>query len=431
MSSARKSDLLKIGDTYRVRGSGPHGGTLATVITKEPFPDTDLERRRKITVEIDGDLVYILPRLLEVDGFQTPSQKAAHSNVTPLPTLGQDHTAAMPERIKIPSPITDVDDPRLDPYRPDPAVVKEYISRKVPNGKTDIEFLLDKWSERTNVMLVGDTQAGKTMLVRVLAVAAGKAMGLGKPLPVFTLSGSSGVTDFDLFGQPTSYVDTDGIERLVWLPGVVDLAVRAGGILYLDEANMMGERVTSSLHSVCDDRKSFTNRAKAVVAYDEDGGETFIPEVVNANENLWVVGTVNPGYRGAGAMNEAFTNRFQWIPWGYDDKTEKKLIPSDAVRLLGQALRDAYDARQIATPVGTATLAQLHKNVEHDGVETALWMFKSMFEKRDLSKVEAIITDRSIVMLINDEQKAKAQAAQPAAQEVDAFGEPVEAEEPF
>ena len=54
MSSARKSDLLKIGDTYRVRGSGPHGGTLATVITKEPFPDTDLERRRKITVEIDG-----------------------------------------------------------------------------------------------------------------------------------------------------------------------------------------------------------------------------------------------------------------------------------------------------------------------------------------------------------------------------------------
>ena len=32
----------------------------------------------------------------------------------------------------------------------------------------------------------------------------------------------------------------------MWLPGVVDLAAQVGGILYLDEVNAMGERVTSS-----------------------------------------------------------------------------------------------------------------------------------------------------------------------------------------
>ena len=403
MSVTRKSDLLTVGDTYTVRGNGEHGGEQAKVLDKTPFPDTDLERRRKITVEINGERCYILPRLLEVETYQTPSQQAA-SNVHPLPSLGQSYTSAQPQRIKVPSPITDVADPRLDPYRPDESVVKDYISRKMLNGKTDIEFLLELWESRTNVMLVGDTQAGKTMLVRVMAVAAGYAMGLGKPLPVFTLSGSSGVTDFDMFGQPTSYIDPeDGIERLVYLPGLVDLATRAGGILYLDEANMMGERVTSSLHPLTDDRRSFVNRSKAVVAIDEEGGETFLPEQVEANDNLWVVGTINPGYRGAGALNEAFLNRFQWLEWDYDENTERRLVPLSAVRLLGTALREARSARSIQTPVGTASLAALCRNVEAQGIDMGLWMFLSMFPRQEKPKVEAIIQDRSIKTLLQDE----------------------------
>ena len=167
-------------------------------------------------------------------------------------------------------------DPRLDHLRPNTQKVAQYVNRTMPNGMTDVQFFLQFTGEAhrrenqgrpANIMLKGDTQGGKTFLVEVLAVAWAKMLGYPKPMPIFTLSGSSGVTDFDLFGQAAPYVDPDtGGEHIVWLPGVVDLAAKVGGILYLDECNALGERVTTSLHPVVDHRHTFTNRNKPVKA---------------------------------------------------------------------------------------------------------------------------------------------------------------------
>jgi hypothetical protein len=398
-----KTSKMQPGDTYVVTGGKLKGRTV-TVVDPTIFPDTDMVRRRKITVDFNGEHVYLLPRLLE-----SPSTyNAQPSNVVSLPPQGYSvpHPTEANERIVIPGNITDVNDPRLDPWRPDPSILKGYVSRNVPNGQSDTDFLLSFYDKKDNVLLVGDTQAGKTLLVQVLAVLAGKRTASGKPLPVFTLSGSNGVTDFDLFGQPTAFTTPDGQERLVWLPGVCDLAARAGGVLYLDEVNMMPERVTSSLHPLTDHRRAFVNRQRAV-RFEHEGTEVFMPDVVNASDDLWIVGTMNPGYKGAGSLNEAFTNRFRWIPWGYDEAVEKKLIPSASVRLLGQALREARSGRSITTPVGTSALSRLCEDVEVYGVDTALWMFKAMFSPQEQPKVEAIIQDRSITMLLNDEQVAK------------------------
>lgn len=379
-----KSARMKEGDV-RVVTSGEYGGREVIVVDPRPFPDTDQERRRKVTVKIDNREVYILPRMLtEV----LPARQLA--TVTPISLQHEDH-------------IIDLDDPRLDPYRPDVSIVAAYVSRKVPNGMTDIEFLLDFHERRQNVLLVGDTQAGKTMLVNVLAVKAAIAMGKTKPLPIFTLSGSSGVSDFDLFGQTTAWTDEFGVERLVWLPGVVDLACRIGGLLYLDEINMMSERVTSSLHSVCDYRRMFVNRQRAVKV----PGDGFVPDVVKANEDLWIVGTLNPaGYRGAGALNEAFSNRFAWIPWGYDDEVEARLIPSNTVRLLGKSLRLSRAERAISTPVGTAALQRLCDDLQRFGVDVALWSFYAMFQANEQAKVQAIVTDHTYDVMLKDELKS-------------------------
>jgi len=114
------------------------------------------------------------------------------------------------------SALTDPMDPRLDAYRPDPAIETRYQSRVVPGGKRDIDLLLHFWAQRDtngysqNVMLVGETQSGKTMLVHVLACRIARHLGLPRPLPVFTLSGSAGVTDYDMLGQPTAYTDPEG-----------------------------------------------------------------------------------------------------------------------------------------------------------------------------------------------------------------------------
>lgn len=399
---ASKTSLMNVGDTYKVR-AGDYAGRDATIIDPTAFPDSDMERRRKITVEIDGQIVYLLPRVLDVPSFASTSSAGQQR--------WQQHGQVTESRSsRTMTTITDMDDPRLDPWRPDPSIVKQYVNRTLVGDMKDTDFLLSLWRKRRNVCLVGDTQAGKTMLVQVLAVLAGKERG-GKPLPVFTLSASGGITEMDLFGQCVPFHTFEEGERLVDLPGVVDMAARAGGILYLDEVNMMSERVTSALHSLCDHRRAFVNRQRAVRFLDGET-ETFMPEVITANENLWVFATVNPsGYRGTAPMNEAFTNRFMFVPFGYDDDVEKKLVPSNAVRMLGLALREARASRSLSTPVGTAALAELCENIDTYGVEPALWLFTAMFQPQEIPKVEAIITDRSIAMLIDDEQKAKVQNA--------------------
>ena len=280
----------------------------------------------------------------------------------------------------------------------------QYVGRVLPGGLKDTDLLLHYWRNRDihgysqNVMLVGDTQSGKTMLVQVLACLIAKEMGYPKPLPVFTLSGSAGVTDFDMLGQPTAFTDEYGQERLVWLPGLVDLASRVPCILYLDEVNMMPERVTSTLHPVCDDRRTFVNRAKATC---KDG--EFLPEQVKVNTGCWVIGTYNSGYKGAGSMNEAFQNRFRHLPWGYDEAVEKRLVPSETVRLLGKALREARNLRSITTPVGTKALVRLWEDTQVLGAEVSLWVFTGLFSEQERPRVEAILTDRSIKPLLEAE----------------------------
>jgi hypothetical protein len=374
-----------------------------------------------------GGEFYILPRLLSnspVSMVQVPlapvvPANPAHSAVVNLQNPIVATTPAEILQVIAPTPagevavpITDPMDPRLDHFRPSRAKVKRYERRQMSNGKSDVEFFLrftddDYRAENdgrpANVMLKGDTQSGKTMLVEVLAVEWAEKMGLPKPMPIFTLSGSSGVTDYDLFGQPTTFTHPEtGVESLVWLPGLADLAARVGGILYLDEINAMAERVTTSLHPMTDFRHSFTNRNKAVMR-----GGMIMPEVVSTHMDLWIIGTYNEGYRGMAEMNEAFINRFRHIQWGYDREVEGKLITSAAVRLLGDALRTSRTKNAIRTPIGTAALQRLERDVEAFGPVLGLEVLTGMFKANERDIVSSIIEDRSIIVLLNEEQRQR------------------------
>lgn len=421
-----KAHFLIPGFQYRII-SGILVDEVVTIVDNHPFPDDDPERRqRKITVKFeDGTVDYLLPRLLSDEPMgidspaiqgatpQAPVQAVAEVSATgPMATIINPATgAAVTVTRTAVTPIVDPMDPRLDHLRPSRTKIKRYINRTMMNGMTDVQFLLtytgdDHRAENegrpANVMLKGDTQAGKTILVEVLAIAWADALGYPKPMPIFTLSGSSGVTDFDLFGQAVTYADPEtGMDRLVNLPGVVALAAECGGILYLDEINAMGERVTSSLHPLCDSRHQFVNRGKATVK-----GGVFMPEVVTAHQDLWIVGTYNDGnYRGMGEMNEAFINRFRHIAWGYDEDVEAKLIKSPAIRMLGELVRMARKAnsRGLRTPVGTAALMRLEKDVAAFGVDLALEVFKGMFKYTEYDTIDAIITDRSINLMLEQE----------------------------
>jgi hypothetical protein len=433
-----KAHFLIPGFQYRIT-SGLMVDEIVTIVDNHPFPDDDEPtKRRKITVKFeDGTVDFLLPRLLsdEPMGIDSPAIQGAavqapvqaawqpgttdeittelRAAVTPMatvinPVTGQPITVA---RQPI-TPITDPMDPRLDHLRPSRTKVKRYINRQMMNGMSDVDFLLtftgdDHRAENegrpANVMLKGDTQSGKTILVEVLAIAWADRLGLPKPMPIFTLSGSSGVTDFDLFGQAVTYADPEtGGDRLVHLPGVVALAAECGGILYLDEINAMSERVTISLHPLADSRHQFTNRGKATTK-----GGLFMPEVITGHQDLWIVGTYNDeNYKGMGEMNEAFINRFRHIKWDYDEDVESKLIKSPGVRLLGELIRTARRAnsRGLRTPVGTAALMRLEKDVAAFGVDLGLEVFKGMFKHTEYDTIDAIIVDRSINLMLEQER---------------------------
>lgn len=386
--------------------SGPFGGLSATIVDPTVQPD-GTEHQRKILVDIDGvGEQWMIPKLINIPGSPVPGPYVTSivppsSNTLPAPTL--------PTVVVTDMPIMSLDDPALDPYRPQrPKIVKEYVSRMLPGDVKDTEALMSYWRRRKdgysiNVGLVGDTQSGKTMLVEVMAFLVAKEMGLSKPLPVFTLAGSSAITDHDLYGQ----YRPDESGQLRWMEGIVALACRLGGVLYLDEVNAMPGNVTAALHPMLDDRRSFINIRKPV----QNTHGVWMPEVVKCSTDLWVLCTYNPGYAGMSRTNEAFANRFVWLPWGYDEEVEKKLIKSPAIRQLGQALRNARETRAITTPVGTSALQRLEEDILAMSLDYALWAFSGQFtSKTEAAVVEEIIKDKSIRFQLEAEEQARKDA---------------------
>ena len=146
-------------------------------------------------------------------------------------------------------------------------------------------------------MLKGDTQSGKTILVEVLAVKwaeAGTAQA-DADLHALWLVAASPTTTCSV-RPPATPTRRRARSRLVWLPGLVDLAAQVGGILYLDEVNALGERVTISLHPLADHRHHFINRNKPVWKNGQ-----FMPDTVTGTLDLWIIGTYNDGTTGAWA----------------------------------------------------------------------------------------------------------------------------------
>lgn len=395
-----KAKHMHTGQTLVVTG-GPLDGQRVEVVDPTPIPD-GMENQRKVEVKVEGEVtsIFILPKFLDTpDRRFKPTTMAAF---TPAPVLTV--IEGEQRQIEEASPIDDPMDPALDRFRPDANIVKRYVARIMPNGMKDYEFLLALRRERNddgyidNLALVGETQSGKTMLVQVLAVLAAEEDGMAKPYPVFTLNGGVGITNYDLFGQPTA-VTINGRETIVWMEGLVPMAARCGGILYLDEWNAVPPAQAVSIHPVLDDRRSFTNYKKAV----PDGHGGWAPETMPLNKNLWTITTVNPGYKGTQSMAEASTNRFYWLTWDYDEAVEKKLVPSPSALAVGTALREARSQRILSLPVGTSALQRFVRDCAVFGADMAIESLVSMFPINERDRVRAIITDRGFLDLLKAE----------------------------
>jgi nitric oxide reductase NorQ protein len=120
------------------------------------------------------------------------------------------------------------------------------------------------------LLLKGPTGCGKTRFVEHMAFCLG--------VPLLTVSCHEDLTAADLIGR---FLFKDN--QTVWQDGPLTLAVRHGGICYLDEIVEARKDTTVVIHSLTDDRR--------MLFIDKTG------EAVRAHPEFMVVLSYNPGYQ--------------------------------------------------------------------------------------------------------------------------------------
>jgi nitric oxide reductase NorQ protein len=139
----------------------------------------------------------------------------------------------------------------------------------IPQGNEEEVF---RTAFQTHIPLIikGPTGCGKTRFIEHMAHTL--------DLPLVTVSCHEDLTAADLVGR---YLFKD--DQTVWQDGPLTLAVRYGGICYLDEIVEARKDTTVIIHSLTDDRR--------ILYIDKTG------EVVRAHPNFMVVLSYNPGYQ--------------------------------------------------------------------------------------------------------------------------------------
>ena len=169
----------------------------------------------------------------------------------------------------------------------------------------EVSYFEAAYSDRLPIMLKGPTGCGKTRFIEHMAYTLNK--------PLITVSCHEDMTATDLVGR--YLLDADGT---LWHDGPLTLAVRHGGICYLDEIVEARQDTTVIIHSLTDDRRVLTLEKKN--------------EVVKAHPDFQIVISYNPGYQSVlKDLKESTKQRFAALDFSYPDpKTEAEIVTHEA-----------------------------------------------------------------------------------------------------
>jgi len=139
----------------------------------------------------------------------------------------------------------------------------------VPQDDEEVVFRV-AFASKIPLILKGPTGCGKTRFIEYMAHEL--------DLPLVTVSCHEDLTAADLVGR---FLFKDN--ETVWQDGPLTMAVRHGGICYLDEIVEARKDTTVIIHSLTDDRR--------ILYIDKTG------EVVRADPGFMMVLSYNPGYQ--------------------------------------------------------------------------------------------------------------------------------------
>lgn len=161
------------------------------------------------------------------------------------------------------------------------------------------------YSARIPLILKGPTGCGKTRFLEYMAYELN--------LPLITVSCHEDLTAADLTGRFLLKND-----QTVWNDGPLTLAVRYGGICYLDEIVEARKDTTVIIHSLTDDRR--------ILFLDKTG------EVIRAHDDFIMVISYNPGYQSiVKDLKQSTKQRFASLNFSYPGvDVETDIIQSES-----------------------------------------------------------------------------------------------------
>jgi len=214
-------------------------------------------------------------------------------------------------------------------------IFQEFLQSLVPTGTPEYIDSGQRYVERIvralfyfkQCALIGPSGTGKTHITYLAAELTG--------LPVWEVNCGLQTSSYDLIGR---FI---GLGKENWIDGQVTSWLRFGGLLYLDEANMMKQDVATRLNPVLDTRGH-------LVLTEKDN------EVVSRHPYAYLIISMNPfsaEFSGTKPLNAAFRRRMSvWINFDYESVGDK--ISKQEVELLGKRTKIDEDAAYKIIRVG-------------------------------------------------------------------------------
>lgn len=224
---------------------------------------------------------------------------------------------------------------------------------------------------RKNILLEGPVGVGKTHLALSVIASLGK--------PCFRVDGDNRFSEQKLAGwfDPPLAMKIGFVEE-AFIAGPLVQAMRAGGVLFINELNRFPESVQNVLLPAIDERMVQVPRL----------GE------VKASDGFIVIATQNPKeFVATSHLSEALLDRFELIVLDYQSEDEEtaiverrlnggatsKRLASVAVRV-ARGTRDSARVRRGASVRAAISVAELAQTIQADGVSfekavlQAAWM---------------------------------------------------------
>ena len=189
-----------------------------------------------------------------------------------------------------------------------PEIVEQFRVREEPHYlpvKNECEFFRSAFEQNIPLVLKGPTGCGKTRFVEKMAWEM--------DLPLMTVSCHEDLSAADLVGRFLLKQN-----ETVWEDGPLTLAVRHGGICYLDEIVEARNDTSVIIHSLTDYRR--------LLYIDK------IQEVIRAHEDFMMVVSYNPGYQNIKKeLKESTRQRFSAITFNYPpEEKEARIVAEEA-----------------------------------------------------------------------------------------------------